>query len=414
MPKSDIEVAVIGAGAAGIGAARRLHDAGVDVLLIEARDRIGGRSWTVSDPIGGGLDLGCGWLHSGDRNPWTTLAEEDGFRVDRSPPPWSRRALDVGFPPADQEAFQRANQAFHDRLAEVAQIRPDPPASAALDPASRWNGLIDAISTYISGAELERVSAFDLWNYADTEVNWRVAEGYGAAIAGHGRGLPVALGAAVGAIDHSGPRVRIETAKGAILADQAIVTLPASLIAEEAVRFSPQLPGKVEAARALPLGLADKLYMALDGADEFEADGRVFGRTDSVATGAYHFRPLGKPIVEGYFGGRLAAELEQAGEGAFFDFAARELAGLFGEAFARRLRPLATHGWLADPFARGSYSFAVPGGAGRREALAAPVGEKLFFAGEACSARDYSTAHGALLTGWAAADAVINRRSSRN
>ena len=95
---------------------------------------------------------------------------------------------------------------------------------------------------------------------------------------------------------------------------------------------------------------------------------------------------------------------------AFFDFASSELSGLLGNAFARRIKPIGLHRWGTDPFSRGSYSYASPGKADCRAALAEPVDERLFFAGEACSLADFSTVHGAFATGVAAADAIIAKR----
>ena len=178
--------------------------------------------------------------------------------------------------------------------------------------------------------------------------------------------------------------------------------------------FAPALPDKTQAARGLPLGLADKLFIALADAEEFEPNSRVFGHTDRVATASYQLRPFGRPMIEAYFGGSNAAALEAGGERAFFDFAVAELTGLFGSGFARRLQPIAMHRWGADPFGRGSYSYALPGMTDCRAALAAPVGGRLFFAGEACSPGDFSTAHGAFNTGTAAAEAVIAVRQNEH
>jgi monoamine oxidase len=133
----------------------------------------------------------------------------------------------------------------------------------------------------------------------------------------------------------------------------------------------------------------------------------VFGHTDRTATAAYHLRPLGRPLIECYFGGQCAAELESVGDSAFFDFATAELNGVFGNGFARRIKPIRIHRWGQDPFARGAYSYARPGFADCRATLAAPVDDRLFFAGEACSTHDYSTAHGAFRTGVAAAEQII-------
>jgi monoamine oxidase len=411
VPGGDVEVVVVGGGAAGIAAARRLRQADVDCLLVEARPRLGGRSWTVTDASGFALDLGCGWLHSADRNPWVTIAQEQGALIDKSQPPWTRRSIEIGFPRADQSEFQEAIGAFYTRLERVHDRDSDIAAGAYLDPRNRWNGLIDALGSYITGAEWDRVSAIDFDRYDSTDVNWRVVKGYGALISDYAAGLPVTLGCPVRAIDHRGARLRIETESGTIAADQVIVTVPTTLLAAERIAFTPALPRKTQAAQGLPLGLNNKLFMSLADAAEFDSDIRVFGRTDRAATAAYQFRPLGRPMIEAYFGGKFAAELEAGGDGAFFDFAVSELVGLFGGAFASRVKPIGLHRWGHDPFSLGSYSYARPGFADCRLTLAEPVDSRLFFAGEACSVHDFSTAHGGWHTGVHAAEQVIAVRT---
>jgi monoamine oxidase len=171
--------------------------------------------------------------------------------------------------------------------------------------------------------------------------------------------------------------------------------------------FSPGLSEKTEAAQGLPLGLADKLFLSLADPEEFEKDSRMFGATDRTATATYHFRPFGRPQIEVYFGGRLARGLEAGGEHAFFDFSLSELTGLLGSTFRERVKPIRIHRWGSDPYSRGSYSYARPGMADCRRRLAAPVDDRLFFAGEACSPHDFSTAHGGWITGVAAADQAL-------
>ena len=232
-------------------------------------------------------------------------------------------------PLAEQREYRRAQREFDERLDQAMQHDGDSPASAYLEPGCRWNALLDAVSTYYSGAELDRISARDLAKYREDNMNWRVTEGLGATVAAYGAGLPVALDCPVRRIDHSGRRLSLDTAKGAIAADTAIVTLPTAALTEAGL-FSPALPKKAEAAAGLPLGLADKLFLSLDSAEEFEANSRLYGRTDRTAIGSYHLRPFGQPFIECYFGGDLAWRLEADGNGAFFDFAASELAGLLG------------------------------------------------------------------------------------
>ena len=98
---TNADVVVVGAGAAGIAAARRLATSGLSAIVLEATGRIGGRAWTC-DVAGLHLDLGCGWLHSADRNPWTRVAEAAGFEVDRRTPAWGRQYRDLGFSQAEQ------------------------------------------------------------------------------------------------------------------------------------------------------------------------------------------------------------------------------------------------------------------------------------------------------------------------
>jgi monoamine oxidase len=398
------QVLIVGGGAAGIAAARRLSEAGVSHLIVEARSRLGGRAWTVDD--GFPLDLGCGWLHSADINPWTKIAEAAGFTVDRTPPPWTRPSTSIDLPLEEQRDFRKAFNAFYEQL-DRARNEPDRPASSLLAPDGRWNTLINAVSTYINGAELDRVSLRDFAVYEDTEVNWRVVEGYGALIAAAGSNAKAVLDCPVTEIDHSGSMIEVRTARGTLSANAVIVTLPSPAIAEERVRFTPRLPDKIEAAAGLPLGLANKLFLSLDHAEEFEQDSRLFGHATEVATAAYHVRPFGRPIIEAYFGGQLADDLEGEGGRAFVDFAVHELTRLLGSGFASRIRPVRLSQWRQDEYARGSYSYAIPGHHGDRAWLAEPVDGRLFFAGEACSLSRFSTAHGAHDTGRDAAEQAL-------
>lgn len=400
---AEVDVAVVGAGAAGVAAGRALAAAGASFLLLEGRSRLGGRGWTLSQGMPAPLDLGCGWLHSGDINPWTAIAESKGFTVDRRMPPWGTQYGEHGFSKAEQRAYRAAASKFYDRIDALTDGDPDRPATELLEPGGRWNALLDAVSTYINGAELDRVSAQDWRAYADTEVNWRVVQGYGALIAAHGADLPVALDSPVELIEHGGARLRLHTPRGVLAARKVIVTVPSNILAGERLRFSPRLPDKIEAASRLPLGLADKLVLALDPPELLPQDAHLFGATDRAGTGSYHLRPLGRPVIECYFAGQLARDLEGEGEAGFARFAVDELAGHLGGDIRSHLRPLVATAWGRDPLALGSYSHALPGHGGSRAVLAMPVDDRLFFAGEACSAHAFSTAHGAHETGVTAA-----------
>lgn len=394
------DVLIIGGGAAGIGAALKLASTHARFMIVEARPRLGGRAWTVQDTVP--IDMGCGWLHSANENPWTDIAAAQGRIIDRTPPPWTRPSTDIDLPLAEQADFARVFGDFYDRL-HAARDEPDRPAASLLQPGGRWNDMLNAVSTYINGAELDRVSLHDFAMYRDTEINWRIPDGYGATIVEAASDLPATLDCPVRAIDHSGATIHVHTDRGVLSARTVIVTAPSALIAAEHIRFTPGLPDKIEAANQLPLGLANKLYLTLEHPEEFGADSRVFGHPGHVGTAAYHMRPFGRPFIEAYFGGRLADDLEHEGGRAFVDFAKQELASLLGSSFPSRLAPARLSQWRKDEFALGSYSYASPGGSACRGVLATPVDNRLFFAGEACSAESYSTAHGAYATGVAAA-----------
>jgi monoamine oxidase len=259
----------------------------------------------------------------------------------------------------------------------------------------------------VNGSELDQVSILDMDAYEDTNINWRVRRGYGALMAAYGASCPLALNTKVTLIDHSGSRLRIETSRGTLSAAKVIVTVPTNLIADEAIRFHPKLPAKVDAARGLPLGLADKVTLALDQPEDLPEEGNLRAATMRTEMGTYHLRPFGQPCIEGFFGGRFAQALEDAGDGAIAAQAIDDIAGLLGSDFRRRLKPLAESRWAHDEFARGSYSHALPGHAGARAMLAAPVDGRLFFAGEATSPNFFSTAHGARDSGERAAREVV-------
>jgi monoamine oxidase len=408
---SEVDVAIIGAGAAGLGAAHALKQSKLSCIVLEARDRVGGRAHTIQAAPDVIFDLGCGWLHSADENSFVPIAEQLKFDIDRNRPPWREQAYNKAFPVDERAEFIAALDAFYDRAEEAAAQAEltgrDVAANLYLEPGNRWNPMIDAISTYVNGCELDQVSLLDMDAYEDTEINWRVRRGYGALVAAYGASCPLALNCAVTLIDHSGKRLRIETSLGTLIADKVIVTVPTNLIADEAIRFHPALPAKIDAARGLPLGLADKVMLALDDGDALPKDGSLRGATMRTAMGTYHLRPFGQPCIEGFFGGRFAQSLEDAGPGALAAESINEIVSFLGNDYRRKLKPLAESRWAHDPFARGSYSHALPGHAGDRAVLAAPVDGRLFFAGEAISPGFFSTAHGARDSGERAGEEVM-------
>ncbi|MBS7541815.1 flavin monoamine oxidase family protein [Ancylobacter oerskovii] len=408
------DIVIVGAGAAGIGAARRLAGSGLSLLMIEALPRLGGRSWT-RQAAGVPLDLGCEWLHSGDRNPWTRLAGETGFTVDRRPPAWGGQYGDLGFSAAEQE---EADHALADWNARLAALRPASDCAAdALVPGGRWNAYLQAMSGYVSGDRLERISATDYTAYDDasTGTNWRVREGYGTLIAGSlPTGTELRLATPVEAITLEGSGVKLTTPAGTIRSRLAILTVSTNVLAGEAIRLPPALDPWREAAAGLPLGRDEKLFLEIVGDGPFAPESHVIGDPHDATTGAYYIRPFGWPVIEGFFGGEGAEAVAAAGADAAFERAIGEIVRLFGADARRHLRPLIASDWSGTPSIGGAYSHALPGQVAARGRLARPFEDRLLFAGEATHATDFSTAHGAYESGLRAAEqalALLGRKS---
>jgi monoamine oxidase len=401
------DVVIIGAGAAGTGAARTLAKAGLKTLVLEALDRKGGRAWTKT-AAGSVVDLGCGWLHSGDRNPWTRIAGEIAIAVDRRPSAWGGQFRDLGFTPSERDGAHIAFERWTDRVSATPPLSDI--AADALDPADGWTSYLQALSGYISGDELEHISCKDYaaYNEASTDFNWRVATGYGALVrAAIPAEATVRLSTPVEAIGLDGGRVEIKTSVGIVRADAVIVTISTNILAGDTIRWPSVLDAWREAAARLPLGANEKLFLEIIGSAPFEDETHLIGDPRDASTGSYYIRPFGQPVIECFLGGAGARAVAERGHEAAFARATDQLAHLFGSNIRRNLRPLIASDWTRTASIGGAYSHALPGHSDARLTLARSYDERVFFAGEATHSTDFSTAHGALQSGERAAHEVI-------
>ena len=403
------EVAIVGAGAAGLAAARRLRAAGVDALLLEARDRVGGRAHTdLSDPAAP-FDRGASFIHAADQgNPWLALAQERGVPVVRD---LRRRAvLSSGrlqplapYDAALAEAWPRL-AAGHGSAGAL--LPGDTPARAYARA---------LIGPWLSGVDCAAMDAADFIAARDGE-DWLVPSGYGRLVAATAAGLPVRLGCAVHALTSHADRVEIATARGTLRAGHVVLTVPLGVLAAERIRFDPPLPEPVRAAiDALPMGNLVKLRVLLDGDPLGVAEGTyVTSPPGDERAVLFLARPFGRAELMGFVGGSLAAELTALPPAGLRAEIGRLLAAMAGGEAARALRDCAAAGWMADPFALGSYAVARPGGAPARAVLREPLALRLFYAGEAAAADGWhGTVAGAHLSGEAAAAAVLAARDCR-
>jgi len=415
---SDPDILVIGAGAAGIAAARTVLAAGRRVQVLEARSRPGGRAWTDSTTLGAPFDLGATWLHQAGQNPLTPLA------ADLAPFDHDAVRRHVCFldgrlaTEAEMAEYDAAYAAFHPRL--EAALAEAPPAATAADYAPR-GGFWDATVAHWEGSVIAAapLAAMDLRDFMATHLggpNLLLPGGIGGLLTRLAAGLPIAFGAVVERLRWGGAGgVVAEGGFGRVAAQAAIVTLPTAVLAAGGLRFEPALPAATEQAiHDLPLGLLTKLGLRAAGGDRLDLapftglERRIEQEDEAAMT--FIAWPFGHDHLMGFLGGEAAWVLEREGEAALTDFAFAELRRAYGGRADRALRrggALASH-WGTDPFARGAYSYARPGGAKARLALAAPrAGGRLCFAGEACHPRFAGTVGGAWETGEAAARAAL-------
>lgn len=404
---SVFDAVIIGAGAAGIAAARRLTAAGRRVVVLETRDRAGGRAVT-DHSLGAPADLGAAWLHFATLNAWTPLAEAGGFTILRRPPGWGPGAwIGDREPTPEERAAAGAAYARYNQLIEAAAgAGRDVPLTEVL-PRDAYRPRFDAVMTWAVGVESREVSTVDLARYAESDDNWGVREGLGTVVAAAARELPIHFGAGVSAIDWRGDTVRVECSAGRIEAHAAIVTVPTTVLAREAIRFTPVLPAAHRDALAnLPLGVVNKVFFRIERGRFANGETRHFlGSVATSRTCSWIANAADQPLLTAFFGGDLSRELEQRGE--LLDFARGELRRIFGAQVLDELGATLTTNWGSDPHSLGSYSAARPGHADCRAQLALPVSPRLHFAGEACSANYYGTLHGAWLSGSEAAARLL-------
>ncbi len=410
---ADYEVAIVGAGAAGLAAARALMDVGARFVLLEASGRTGGRAFTETTRFGQAWDLGCHWLHAADTNPFVPIADALGFRYRTTSTRLVRNLwLEGGWAaPEVANAAADAVDAAFDAVRAAGETGPDEPAQAVLDraPAGQWADLVRHWFCLMTASPPPGISTRDFAAYRDTEFNWPVIDGYGALVRAHHAHVPVELDCPVTHIDWSGGGVRLATPRGEVRARTVIIAVPTAVLAQGRITFAPHLPVSLaEAFDALRLGVAEKVAIGFDR-DVFGYDERT-GVTvcrSGAATVNFQILPGERPVAIGHVAGPVAGALLEDGAGALADAVRSALTAAFGNDIAERVADVRATNWAGDPLIGGAYSCAVPGLAHLRARLLDTLGDRLLFAGEAARLHDFSTCHGAHLSGIDAAGRAL-------
>jgi monoamine oxidase len=414
-----MDVVVIGAGAAGIAAARALRAAGRDVTVLEARDRVGGRVYTSFDLAPFPVELGAEYIHGEHVVTWRWLREFWLDTLPRGDGTWwafaGGRRLD---PPGFASLMPWAPA---DDLSDAARAAP---ADATMERAVRawadekrprqretaW-GLWNSAACVYWGADLDRLGADAIMEATydgDGDTDFRVAAGYATLFERAASALDVRLGTPVTAVAWGAAGATVHSPAGALACRHVVVTLPLGVLQAGVVTFDPPLPPwKREAVERLGVGRVDKVVLVFDAPFWPEDMRGVFTDLDGqswIVPG--RGRGTRAPVLRVLMGGRAAERFEAAPDPVAK--AVRELETVFGLDLAGRLREGRFTGWGANPWARTGYSFVPPGGRGLRATLAASVGGVLHFAGEATHTVRPATVHGAIESGERAAAEVLH------
>jgi monoamine oxidase len=419
--RTNSRVVIIGAGLAGLSAARDLVQREADVIIVEARDRIGGRIWTSRDWPDLPMDMGASWIHGVKGNPLTALAQEAGAkRIATSYDSAiaydaTGKTLETESATAKAEAVIRAARAAAEKRDSDISLAAAVQASkgwTSADPAARRmiRQVVNGTVEQEYGGDWSQVSA---WHYDDSKEFGGGDElfpaGFDQITAWLARGLDIRLGRTVRSLAPAARGVRITFADGETLeADRVIVTLPLGVLRAGSVTFDAALsPARQRAIETLRMGLLNKCWLRFDrvawpdDVDWIEwlgpEDG-VWAQWVSLAQGA------GLPVLLGFHAGEAARRLEQRDNATIIASAHDALKAMFGSSFpAPRAAQISR--WSRDPFALGAYSFNAVGVTPqtRRDLAGAEWDGRLVFAGEAASAHYFGTAHGAVLSGRAAA-----------
>jgi monoamine oxidase len=407
----ETDIVVIGAGAAGIAAARRIMAANRKVIVVEAASQIGGRCQTDSSTFDVPFDRGARWMHNPETNPMIRLARGAGLEITTAPSGQKirigRRNARAGETEEFLAALVRANRAI-----DEASRKLDVSCAAVLPKdLGDWAGTAEfVLGANFAGKDLKDVSVIDKARAQDRNTAIACRQGLGTLIAKLGEQLPVSLSTPANRISWDRRDVTVETPAGKIAARAAIITVSSNVLAAGNIKFAPDIPKRtLDAAAKLSLGSYDRIALQLPGNPlGLARDDVIIEQSNSTRT-ALLFANMGSSSlcsidVAGSFGRDLSAQ----GEAAMVAFAVEWLTKLFGSEAVKGIKKSSATRWNAAPFALGAMSVAAPGTQPSRKILTEPIG-CMYLAGEATHETLWGTIDGAWESGERAAEAVLRR-----
>jgi monoamine oxidase len=406
------DIVVIGAGAAGIAAARRIMAANRKVIVVEAAGQIGGRCLTDTATFDVPFDRGARWMHNPDTNPMIKLARAAGLGISTAPPGQKirigRRYARAGETEEFLAALVRANRAIDEASRGKADV-----SCAAVMPKDLgdWAGTTEfVLGANATGKDLKDVSVIDKARAQERNVAIACRQGLGTLIGKLGEEVPLSLSTPASRIGWSNRDVSVETPSGKIAARAAIITVSSNVLAAGNIKFTPDLPKRqLDAAAKLSLGSYDRIALALQGNPlGLARDDVIIEQSNSTRTALLFGNMAGSSLCVLDVAGSFGQDLSSQGEPAMVAFAVEWLTKLFGSDVAAAVKKSSATRWNAAPFALGAMSVAAPGAQPSRKILTEPIG-CMFLAGEATHETLWGTVGGAWESGERTAETVMRR-----
>jgi monoamine oxidase len=412
VPRSGwVDAVVVGAGAAGIAAGRRLAAAGKRFVVLEAADQVGGRCITDTKTFGVPYDRGAHWIYAADINPLAKLAMQSGFDIYQAPPGQRMRIGRRYAREGEMEDFLaslvRANTAIADaaRKSDVActQVLPKD--------LGEWRPTIEfVLGPYGCTKELADVSVADFSRSGERDNSAFCRQGFGALLAKLAAPLPLLLATPVKTVEWwSRSRIEVDTPKGQFKTEAVIITVSTNVLTGGKIKLAPDLPKRhLDAAMKLKLGSRDHVALELIGNPlGLRPDELVFEKSDNRQTAAIFGNMSGSTICVIDVGGNFGRDLSAKGEAAMIDFAITWLGGLYGTDIKSAVKRRHATRWNNEPWVLGATSAAAPGAQSARKTLAEPLSNRIFLAGEATHETLWGTVNGAWESGERAGNAVV-------
>ena len=412
VPRSGwVDAVVVGAGAAGIAAGRRLAAAGKRFVVLEAAEDIGGRCITDSKIFGVPYDRGAHWIYAADINPLTKLAPQAGVEIYAAPPGQRMRIGRRYAREGEMEDFLASLVRANTAIADAARKSDVACTQALPKDLGEWRPTIEfVLGPYGCSKELAEVSTADLSRAGERDNSAFCRQGFGTLLAKLAASLPILSATPVKSIEWwSRARIEVETPKGQFKTAAVILTVSTNVLTSGKIKMAPELPKRhLEAASKLKLGSRDHVALELTGNPlGLRSDELVFERTESRQTAALFGNMAGSTICVIDIGGSFGRDLSAKGEAAMIDFAISWLGGLYGTDIKNAVKRRHATRWNNEPWVLGAISAAAPGAQSARKILTESISGRMFLAGEATHETRWGTVNGAWESGERAADAVV-------